>query len=250
MKNALRSLWPAKLRSGGYMHNLVRWRTGGVVHAGPFQGMRYIDESFCSALMPKLLGIYECELHGAIEELVVWAPDVIVDIGAAEGYYAVGLALRLPGSRIMAFEADEHARRLLSDLAACNGADNICEHGLAVPETMETVLANASAGKAVAVVSDCEGAEMDLLDPEKYPWLRHAFVICELHEFCRAGCDAEVPARFCKTHDITIIPTRSRHRTEFPFPTLMTRLFPNRWIQMALGESRLFPMSWMVARPK
>lgn len=211
--------------------------------------MRYIDESFCSALMPKLLGIYERKLHGAVEELVAWGPDAVIDIGAAEGYYAVGLAQRLPGSHVLAFEADEHARRLLSGLAALNGVENIREYGLATPETIEDALSGVSAREAVAVVCDCEGGEMDLLDPAKSPWLRRAFVICELHEFCRAGCDTEVPERFRQTHEISIIPARPRQRAEFPFPTAMTRLFPDRWIQMALGESRPAPMKWLVATP-
>ena len=36
------------------------------VAAGPFAGLKYLSETVCSALLPKLIGSYEAELHEII----------------------------------------------------------------------------------------------------------------------------------------------------------------------------------------
>src|SRR5690606_8070667 len=57
---------------------------------GVFEGMRYSSfTAFGSELYPKLLGSYELEIQGVITELAQQSFDVIVDVGCAEGYYAV-----------------------------------------------------------------------------------------------------------------------------------------------------------------
>ena len=80
---------------------------GGIVAGGPFQGLRYIRESVGSAWAPKMLGTYEKELWPVVDVLIRRRPRWIVDVGAAEGYYAVGLAMRLGAAQVVAFEADE-----------------------------------------------------------------------------------------------------------------------------------------------
>ena len=58
---------------------------------GPFKGMKYISESVGSCHMPKILGIYENEIYPILLNFLSNS-DLFVDIGAAEGYYAVGCA--------------------------------------------------------------------------------------------------------------------------------------------------------------
>jgi hypothetical protein len=41
-------------------------------------------------------GCYEHELHGEIEQLVTRGFDAVLNIGCGEGYYAIGLARRMP----------------------------------------------------------------------------------------------------------------------------------------------------------
>ena len=92
------------------------------VRHGPFAGMRYpAAESVGSALFPKLLGSYEQELHPWVERLCHNHYTEVVDVGCAEGYYAVGLALRLPGARVYAFDVSPHAMRRCADMARLNG---------------------------------------------------------------------------------------------------------------------------------
>ena len=77
------------------------------VLSGPFKGMRYpLRSSGQGGLLPKLLGTYERELSPAIERLISDRPTLVVNVGAAEGYYAVGLALRAPQAQVIAFEME------------------------------------------------------------------------------------------------------------------------------------------------
>src|SRR5262245_41340678 len=71
------------------------------VQRGPFAGMVYPDHAAVgSTLYPKLLGSYERELHQTVDDIVRLGYDTVVDIGAAEGYYAVGLAMKMPGTQV------------------------------------------------------------------------------------------------------------------------------------------------------
>src|SRR5947209_15685441 len=92
--------------------NFFAANVGLVVQNGPFTGMQYVERSIGSSLMPKLLGSYEANLQPVIEEIIRRAPATIVNVGCGEGYYAVGLARRLPHARVYAFEADPTGQAL------------------------------------------------------------------------------------------------------------------------------------------
>lgn len=60
------------------------------------------------------------------------------------------------------------------------------------------------------VVSDVEGYETGLLDPEHAPGLRQAAIIVERHEWIVPGSTTLVLDRFTATHDLTLIDSRPR----------------------------------------
>jgi hypothetical protein len=85
------------------------------VVSGPFMRMRYLTRGFASAFAAKVLGTYEKELHGVIAAIMLVPFKRIIDVGAAEGYYAVGFALAHPASPpIIAFEQQDMGRLMLS----------------------------------------------------------------------------------------------------------------------------------------
>jgi Methyltransferase small domain len=95
------------------------------VVAGPFKGLKYPSpQSFGSAFLPKLPGTYESEQHPVLEDLLIKSYTAIVDIGCAEGYYAVGLGLRSARAEIYAFDTDTRARQLCNELATLNAIDS------------------------------------------------------------------------------------------------------------------------------
>ena len=72
----------------------VAQHTGSTVQNGPFKGMRLALRSSWGEgdISPMLLGVYEQELHGVLTEFSGEKYGAIVNIGAADGYYAVGTA--------------------------------------------------------------------------------------------------------------------------------------------------------------
>jgi len=249
----LRRIIPERYRPIGYLTDMVRRGTNSTVRLGPFAGMRYVDHAFGSAYLPKLLGIYERELAPVIEFVCSCKPPLIVDIGAAEGYYAVGLALRLPETRIIAFEREAQGRRALSRMLRLNG---ICEHvevlGDCAPWDLEKVLQegrSSSAGSPAVVICDTEGDEAFLLDTFQVPMLRDAMILAETHEFLKPGITQALIKGFAQTHRIEQIWQSERTIGDFPFNGPRTWLLPGSYIRWAVSEWRPERMCWLWMQP-
>jgi hypothetical protein len=245
---ALRRAVPARYRPIGYLDHLARRRTAGLVHAGPFAGMRYVDRSVGSCFIPKLLGTYERELAPKVEWICRRQPKLIIDIGAAEGYYAMGLAMRIPEARVVAFELEAMGQGALRQMAALNGvADRLSVRGRCGREDLAAAL---EGDPGAVVICDVEGDEEALLDPEEVPGLRHATLLVETHEFLRRGITDELCRRFARSHRIERIWQQPRSRAEFPWRTLGTMLLPVAYLDWAVSEWRPERMSWLWMTPK
>lgn len=106
-------------------------RTGGTTIAGgPFEGIIYSATATEGALVARLLGVYKSGLHPHIEAFTSGGVDCVIDVGCAEGYYAVGLARRIPGATVYAHDVLESARTACAAMAAANGvADRVIVGG-------------------------------------------------------------------------------------------------------------------------
>lgn len=213
-----------------------------------FQGLRYVERSVGSAYIPKLLGTYERELAPQIEELCALNPDRIVDVGAAEGFYAVGLARRLPRTRVIAFEQEEAGREALRQMAVLNGVEErMIVRGRCEPCDLVDALSGA---QRPVVVCDVEGYEATLLDLNAVPALERCTILVELHEFVVAGITEEVRNRFAASHRCHLIWQETRARDDFPWRTLYTTLLPQSYIDWAVSEWRPIRMSWLYLTPR
>ncbi|HEX4415219.1 MAG TPA: hypothetical protein VH107_16425 [Lacipirellulaceae bacterium] len=227
---------------------LAQRRTGRRVLQGPFAGMQYVDNSIGSAYIPKLLGLYERELSHCVEAIDAIHPEHIIDIGAGEGYYAVGLALRNPAARMTAFEMQLAGRTAIAELARLNRVEEQVEiRGECTIAELNRALTGVS---RPVVVCDVEGAELQLLDPSAAPALRDAAILVELHEFVVRGITDEITKRFLDTHQIEHVWQEPRSRTEFPWRTLRTSLLPKSYLDWAVSEWRPERMAWLWMRPK
>lgn len=223
-------------------------KTKGIVQSGPFRGMQYISKSHVhSAFSPKLLGTYERELSRALEEAIKIRYSLVVDIGAGEGYYAVGLALRLLNTKIIAYEMEASARELLVELARLNQVqEQITIRGFCTRQSLESSL---NVDGQTLLICDAEGAEAILLDPIRIPALKNTFILVELHEGIIGGLSEEIKERFASTHIIQSIPQEPRARSEFPYKTLSTTLLPS-FVDYAVDERRAFSQMWYWIKPR
>ncbi len=194
LTTALRHL--AKWRSVVLENTLVA-RSGQTVLTGPFQGMIYDVRASEGSRTARLLGAYEASLAPVIEAIIARAYALVIDVGSAEGYYAVGLARRMPGSRVLARDEDAKAQALCAALSATNGVQ------VEIGGRMDHADFDICAGQPTVIICDIEGAEGDLLDPVAAPGLLQADILVEVHEGMRPGLLALLQARFAATHRIT-----------------------------------------------
>jgi hypothetical protein len=225
----------------------IEVKTKGRVVSGPFRGMQYITESVGSAITPKILGTYEMELHLIIESIVAQRPRYIIDIGAAEGFYAVGLAMRLPNCKIIAFESESRGQDLLRQLADINGvSDRIEINGHCTLESLHNCLELIPSD--IVIVCDVEGAELSLLDPARLPKLLHCSILVELHPVVEKKIKSVFFSRFSAASEITTIVGRVRMVKNFP-EMINTPL--NKFQKLAcMDEVRSGCMEWLWIDPR
>jgi hypothetical protein len=187
--------------------------TGGLkVRVGPFADMVIPNRSTEGCFVPKLLGCYEAELHPVIEHIRARGYPNVVNIGCAEGYYAVGLARLLPNSRIWAYDTDEEARRICAWGAEQNGVSNRIE----IAGTFShDDFAGFPAGDTI-VICDIEGAELDLLNPAKAPALAGFDIQVELHHMLDFPPNKAFVDQFEDSHHIQRILPSTRDIEAFP----------------------------------
>lgn len=173
-----------------------------VMH-GPFKGMKYPQKKAVgSALVPKLLGSYEKEIQPIIERICTNRYSEIVDIGCAEGYYAVGLARRLPKAKVYAFDVNQEALFLCQRMAQAN---NVAERIIAGAFCDSNTIRSLPFSGRALIISDCEGYEKTLFSDEIIPFLADHDLLIEIHDFMDIEISACLRRRFRGTHDIAAI---------------------------------------------
>lgn len=178
-----------------------------IVLSGPFKGLKYINTIVWGSITPKWLGSYEAELHDVIEEIIQNQYNTIIDVGCAEGYYVLGLASRLPQARIYAFDIDFISRKQVLKIARLNNlAHQIVIGNYLTHELIEEV----SKGKTL-LISDIEGYERNLLNPEQCAKLKKIDILVELHNTKETpDIESLIKDRFKVSHDIVPIKATSR----------------------------------------
>ena len=246
LEQTLRAL--AKWRSQLIGSTLVA-HSGTMIKEGPFKGMTYVAAPSEGGLAPKLLGVYETALHDVFMRAPDQGYDTVLNVGCAEGFYAIGCARLLPDTRVLAWDIDPVARGKCLELARMNDV----EARIDLRERFETprlneVFADLSAqlGRRPKglLVMDCEGAEFDLLNPEEadFGWLD---LVVEVHP-SRDRTLTNLVERFERTHSVEVRQAR----------TVVPDLPP--WLEnlghldqlLAVWEWRAAPTPWLVMRPK
>lgn len=220
----------------------VKQTYGNKISTGPFEGMHYVGSAFGSQYFPKILGCYEAELFPVLEKIKQRGHRAIVNVGCAEGYYAVGMARLLPKTQVYAYDIASEARDLCTQLAQINGvADRVTVRGSCDVDTLaEMDLTD------TLIFCDCEGYELDLLQPDRAASLRWSDILVELHDFLRPHLTSTLLERFRSTHDILLIDTEERDPEQIP----TTRCISPALRRYAVDERRPGAMQWAFLTPR
>lgn len=246
LRRAGRALVPRRFHRASRLASRLAPLVGERVLAGPFAGLRYVNRSYGSAYWPKVLGTYELELIPRLEELLLMPFRTVLVAGAAEGYYAVGLARRLVGASVLAWEAGDEARAAIAELAALNDVERRIEaRGICDLGELSMGLAR---GGPVLLVCDLDGGEAGLLDPRALPDLAQAWIVVETHDCFVPGVMALLSNRFAPTHVVEEIRARPRSAADAP-PLALPPSFRGALAQL-LSERRPPGNDWLVMTPR
>jgi len=216
-------------------------RYGRQVLHGPFAGMKYTPEAIEGRhAVPKLLGSYELELHPVIEAVGGNEYENIIDIGSAEGYYAVGLA-RITCAQIHAFDPEPRERRLCHGMAVLNGVGDRIRIG---SWCSSEVLAKICRGKTF-ILSDCEGYESVLFDERTIEQISSADLLIEVHDILAPDVSGVLADRFQRTHTVRRIAAMQRCAADF---SELSFLIP--WQDRAISEYRTAGSEWLLLRSR
>jgi hypothetical protein len=207
-----------------------------IIQSGAFAGMRYGTEAVGGALLPKIIGSYECQLSDLIAGFADRDYSRAVDIGSAEGYYVVGLARLMPQAKIYAFDIDPRAHQLCRDNAERNAVlDQIRFKNECTPGELAKVIA----GKTL-IVCDCEGFEAEILDPVATPELEQCDILVELHDLIVPGVSDLIYQRFKDSHEIEFFSESVRDAEAYP----ALRGLKDFEASLAMNEKRGGRMQW------
>ncbi len=219
------------------VHAYLRKVTQKRIFSGPFQGLFYVGESVGSSYFPKILGIYERELHGILDANKLETYDKIVVIGAGEGYYAVGLAKKWK-CPVIAFEEDPNGRQLITRLALINRTEVFIEGRFDAKYDTKS--------QKDFILMDIEGGEEALLDEERFAAWRQSVILVEAHS---VEIKEKLQKRCSHTHSSFFTPVVERTMKDYPFKPPFPRLL-KRWWWASLQEWRSDSIGWIIFEPK
>ncbi len=215
-----------------------------IVQGGPFAGLRYVDRAVGSNYLHKLVGSYEAILHPVLAEIFLKKFDTVIDIGAAEGYYLVGVGQKFPTAKLIGFETELIGRDLIAEMFQKNQLQNeLVLEGTATAANVAPCIS-----EATLLICDCEGGELDILDPTLEPaFARIDTAIIELHDLMRPGIKSALIERFSATHDITIVPFKMAAPDHFPY---LASIKNQAELYEILRERGWQEQEWMILKRK
>lgn len=225
--------------------NYVYQKCQGTVQHGIFKGMKLLKKSKWGDgdLGGKLMGIYENELFPIIEQAIADEHDLIINYGCAEGVYGIGMAMKLPNSKIVMFDIDQDLLDIAKENAKLNNVNNVefssnCNN----TEYFESLLSQA---KNPFVIMDCEGYEDFMLNLESVPTLSRTSLIVEMHDFMKPGLTNNLVYKFNETHSLEGFTQGSK---DYHIEPILELSDTDKLI--LLNENRPCTMNWVYMIPK
>jgi precorrin-6B methylase 2 len=210
---------------------------------GPFSGMLLSDAlANVDAAAAKLLGSYEEEIADVFVRAIEDGTSTFVDVGCADGYYAVGMACAAPALTTHAFDIAASARDLCRQTAALNGvADRVEVRGRCDADELRRLDLDGA-----LVLIDIEGAESAFLDGEVARLLARSRMVIEVHEDQAPGTGDELIARFARTHTARRVDQAPRTPSDHPALAGLSHADA----LLALSEHRGPRLYWLVLMPR
>ncbi len=230
-----------------YYHDLF----SGKIQQGPLKGFPLEREPKWGTgdIASKLFGLYEQEVLNIIEACTN-RKKLFVNLGAADGYYGVGLVATNNFPRSICYELSEDGKASMATSAKEHGvSDRVQVLGAASSTFPSDIKKMGFAIEDALVLCDVEGAEFEIFDDHCLKALRGAEVVIELHEFIVDGGAGKIQGLYDRARghfDVRLFKTGYRDLSGIPE---LDRLGDSdRWLICSEGRGKM--MSWLHLTPR
>jgi hypothetical protein len=218
------------------------------VQYGLFRGLKFSEDSHwgVSDRGTMILGLYEQEVLNEFSNISKHF-TTFIDLGAADGYYGVGVLVSNLFKKSYCYEITEAGRDVIAKNAALNNvSDKVIVRGEAT-RNLANEIPKLDLINSVLFV-DIEGAEFDLFDLEFYESFSKSIIFIELHDFFFTNSKEKLDTLILnskKTHNAKFIKMGNRDLSIFPELKGWNDL--DRWILCSEGRPQL--MTWIRLDP-
>jgi hypothetical protein len=156
----------------------------GTVAYGPFKGLRLGSDNWWCDIdrAAMLLAIYEKEILDSVH-CTPASHKTFINLGAAEGYYAIGAVLNGKFDFCYCYEATQKGREcILSNAVLNNVAEKLKVHGIATNGFYETLRVQGVDLSKSVVLSDIEGYEFEIFDQDAFSAFSGSIILLEMHD--------------------------------------------------------------------
>ncbi len=230
------------------VYDILLKKHGKVVAYGPFANMTVNSQTWGDYdINAKILGTYESHVIAELDAISQENHGPFIDIGAADGFFAIGAVLSGITKESYAFEIDASSRRSIANNAFDNNVSGkIHIREVANTHTISDVLKKERKAK---ILIDIEGSEYDLLDFDFLDEISKCDVIVELHpSLVEHGKEKQkqLISRLENYFYIEFFQKSVLSTTGFPE---LEHLSDDKRL-LAFSENRAFEMWWMKLQPK
>jgi hypothetical protein len=218
------------------------------IHHGIFSGMKLSSLRWGGHdKAPMMLGLYESEVTSEIEKAASHT-TTFVDVGAADGYFAVGSVFSDLYANAICFEISSEGRDSIKLNAERNGvADKVSIHAEATEEAL-LKMAEGVDTKDLFILCDIEGGEFDLFTLRVLQAFKKSTILVEIHDFTENDRKRYISLKLMaeSIFNISEITQESRN----PNILVSTRVLhdDDKWLLMSEGRPKA--MTWLRLTPK
>lgn len=216
---------------------------------GQFKDMKLDKEVWWSKndLITKILGVYEKHI---VDQLIFFSQKgskTFIDIGAADGYFPIGLVISGLFKKSFAYEISSKGRTVLEkNIINNNCSDRVNVRSQATFDSLNNIISNT---ENPTILIDIEGSEFDFLSLRMLDLLKSSNVICELHPWLVIHGEQkqkDLLKDASKFFDVKLI------QREFYNPNQFDDLnkFGDDERLLAFSEKRSRNTNWLVLQPK
>lgn len=226
------------------LSNILKKMHKNCIAYGPFKGLKLSSTTHWSAPDhgAMILGLYEQEILQQICSLPQ-KYNTLIDLGAADGYYGIGVLVNHLFSKSYCYEITEKGRTSILENAKLNNLESQVEiRGIATQDFIDE-FAQSICDTSVLLI-DIEGGEFDLLTKNVFEKFKNSPIFVEIHDFFFADGKNhlnKILSNSKSTHKSSVLTTSNRDLSIFS--ELKSWNDHDRWL--LCSEGRAQQMIWI-----